>query len=46
MKRLLGVSDGTLVDVDSRLVIHVAAVNKLSRDDFSLLLPSNIRIHI
>ena len=34
MKRLLGVSEGTLVDADSGLVIHVAARNKLSRRNF------------
>ena len=31
MKRLFGVSEGTLVEVDSRQVIHVAVVDKLSR---------------
>ena len=41
MKRLLGVSEDALVDVDSRLVIHVAAGDNLSRSNFSVMINGN-----
>ena len=44
MKRLFEVSEETLVDVDSILVIHVVAVEELFRSNFPVIIYGNKNI--